>query len=299
MLWCCVDFVVPLNSIWSDSSTCERVGLSVWWTNWSHNCTYTQLNAACACGPSYCHFLIVFAFITIYSENDLYFKLTVLVSEGVLHNRQFWPEAPRAAKLWVLSPQITLMWNNLVFCLWCFSAPCAVCLLPYHLSYPELTPNCIGFCQAHYVILYVSFVLMLLPSGLCSAGCTYLASLWLFSCLCSLAVFWIPKCSAFRLEGEWLLSSWSRFPTAHIWAAAQFWGPCCWDITGMWFLWHKNTHTLMCSSWWKSIWKTNEANCCHIKSHGEIIIFSLHYPSMTMQPSVTCIVNKGSKSQGP
>lgn len=159
-------------------------------------------------------------------------------------------------------------------------------------------PSIALYFARHYVILYDSFVLMLLPSGLCSVGCTYLALLWLFSCLCSLAVFWIPKCLAFRLEGEWLLSSWSWFPTAHIWVAAQLSGSCCWDVTGMWFLWHKNTHTLMCSSWWKSVWKTDEANCCHIKSQGEIIIFNLHYPSMTMQPFVIRIVNKEPRALG-
>lgn len=37
------------------------------------------------------------------------------------------------------------------------------------------------------------------------------------SCLCSLAVFWIPKCSEYKLEGEWLLTSWSdQFTFTHI-----------------------------------------------------------------------------------
>lgn len=101
------------------------------------------INATFAFEPSYC-LCAACPFLTLsFSENDLCLKPSVLVSEeGALHNRQIWPEAPRATKL--LSPRITMMWNNLVFRLWCFPSPCYVLLLSYHLSYPQLTSKCAG-----------------------------------------------------------------------------------------------------------------------------------------------------------
>lgn len=112
------------------------------------------ITAACAFKPPDCHFAVVVLLLLSFQKMICVFKRTVLVSEeGALHNRQIWPEAPRAAKLSVLSPQITLMWNNLVFCLWCFSSCCAVVLLSYHLSYPELPSKYTVFSQAHDVIL--------------------------------------------------------------------------------------------------------------------------------------------------
>lgn len=108
--------------------------------------------------PLCCHFAVAVLLLLSFSKIDLCFKVNVLVSEErVLHNRQIWPEAPRAANLSVLSPQITLMWNNLVFCLWCFSFPFAVLLLYYHLSYPELTSKSTEFSQAHQFVLHISF----------------------------------------------------------------------------------------------------------------------------------------------
>lgn len=62
------------------------------------------------------HILVALSFYPsfFFTKSDLCFKLGILVSEdGALHNRHIWPEAPRAAKFSVLSPQITLMWNNL------------------------------------------------------------------------------------------------------------------------------------------------------------------------------------------
>lgn len=123
---------------------------------------YVGITAACAFKPSNCHFAMVVLSLLSFQKTICVFKRTVLVSEeGALHNRQIWPEAPRAAKLSVLSPQITLMWNNLVFCLWCFSSRCAVVLLSYRLSYPELTSKYTVYSQGH-VILYISLVLILM-----------------------------------------------------------------------------------------------------------------------------------------
>ena len=83
---------------------------------------FVGVNAACTSEPFYCHSVMLPFYYSPFLENDLCFKLSVLVSkEGALHNRQIWPEAPRAAKLSVLSPQITLSWNNLEFCLRCSS----------------------------------------------------------------------------------------------------------------------------------------------------------------------------------
>lgn len=128
------------------------------------------MKAACAFKPSNCHFAMVVLLLLSFQK-----MICVLVSEeGVLHNRQIWPEAWRAAKLSVLIPQITLMWNNLVFCLWCFSSRCAVVLLSYHLSYPELTSKYTLFSQAHHAILYISFVFILQLFGLWLVACTYL-----------------------------------------------------------------------------------------------------------------------------
>lgn len=73
------------------------------------------------------HFSVLVFYLFI---NFLCFETTARVSEGgALHNRQICPPARRAAKLSVLSPQITLMWNNSAFCLWCFSSSCLLLLL--------------------------------------------------------------------------------------------------------------------------------------------------------------------------
>lgn len=115
-------------------------------------------------------------------------------------------------KLSVLSPQITLMWNNLAFCRWCFSSSCLLCLLPYHLclSSVELPITLEIFSKRIYKkkILFIFFSLLvqvgfLLLHALKSGS----PALLFVSCLCSLAVFWIPKCWDYRAEGEWLLTS--------------------------------------------------------------------------------------------
>ena len=114
----------------------------------------------------------VYPFIPLLSENDLCFKLDILVSEeGALHNRQIWPEAQRAAKLSVLSPQITLMWNNLVFCLWCFppfSLCCTPHLLSFILSWNDLQMYCI------FLLYYTVYFLCFNLAVLCLVVCTYL-----------------------------------------------------------------------------------------------------------------------------
>lgn len=110
--------------------------------------------------------LVFYLFITF-----LCLKMTARASEGgALHNRQICPQAQRAAKLSVLSPQITLMWNNSAFCLWCFSSSyLLLLLLPYHLCYPELTSNCTDFFPSpfnFYVVflsvLFLSLLMMFL-----------------------------------------------------------------------------------------------------------------------------------------
>lgn len=136
----------------------------------------------------------------------LCFKMTARASEGgALHNRRICPPARRPAKLSVLSPQITLMWNNSAFCLWCFSSSCLL-LIPYRLCYPELTPNCTDFFPSPLsFMLCFFFFLVVLFLWLHFSPVLLLYCLPLVSC--SPAVFWIPKCSDCRPEGEWLLTS--------------------------------------------------------------------------------------------
>lgn len=140
----CVYFVCPLNLIWKvclPECICECVFVF---------CRYILVYFRMQHVP-YSHFVLVIL---------LCFKLDILVSaEGVLHNRQIWPEAPRAAKLSVLSPQITLMWNNLVFCLWCFP-PFSLCCTPplpsFILSSVDLQMYCIfpnTFCHIYCIFL--------------------------------------------------------------------------------------------------------------------------------------------------
>lgn len=89
----------------------------------------------------------------------LCFKMTARTrEEGALHNRQICPQARRAAKLSVLSPQITLMWNNSAFCLWCFSSSCLPLLPPYHLCYPELTSQLYRFFFHKSIKFHVIFL---------------------------------------------------------------------------------------------------------------------------------------------
>lgn len=74
----------------------------------------------------------------------------------------------------------------------------------FYLSYPKLTSQCVGF-EKLLVCLFMCSVLILLLCLLLLYICV--------SCHCSLAVFWIPKCSACRLEGEVLLVSWPKHLT--------------------------------------------------------------------------------------
>lgn len=153
VLFCCVtvcEFCFSLfYRIWSNTSTwvCLWVRLFPVKINRCRICRYERecsmrlwaiLLSLCA-GCPFCS--------SLFQKNDLCFKLTILVSgEGALHNRQIWPEAPRATKLSVLSPQITLMWNNLVLCLWCFppfSPCCTAPLLSFILSSIDLQMYCI------------------------------------------------------------------------------------------------------------------------------------------------------------
>lgn len=143
-----------------------------------------------------------YLFISLFLENDLCFKLNSSVSEeGALHNSQIWPEAARAAKVSDLSPQITLMWNNLVFCLWCFPLFSLCCAHPLdHPSSPAMTSSCI-YLFTCIVLIQLCFVFSFVHSPCISRFTTCI------SCLYSPAVFWIPKCSACSLEGEWWLTS--------------------------------------------------------------------------------------------
>lgn len=122
-----------------------------------------------------------------------------------------------------------LHWCGIIWSFACSASlpsRCAVLLLSYHLSYPGLTSKCTVLSQVHYVILYVSFVLISLLFALCFVVCTCLVVSHFTVCassLCSLEVFWIPKCSACSLEGELWLTSWSdRFTITQIGAAALF-----------------------------------------------------------------------------
>lgn len=161
-------------------------------------------NVACAyessCG--------VYPFILLFSKNDLCFKVNILVSEeGALHNRQIWPEALRVAILSVLSPQITLMWNNLAFCLWCFppfSLCCTLHLLSFILSWNDLKIYCICLTVLCYTVYFFCFKSAARCLVLCTRG--FLSYIVCFYSLCSHAVFWIPNCSACSLEGEWWLT---------------------------------------------------------------------------------------------
>lgn len=131
-----------------------------------------------------------------------------------------------------------LHWCGIIWSFACgasLPSPCAVLLLPYHLSYPQLTSKCTvfspsTFCHIYCLCcMYISFVVILLL--FCFVfSCVHLSCISCFtlcvSSLCSLAVFWIPKCSACSLEGEWWLTFWSdRFTVTEIWEAVVFCTP--------------------------------------------------------------------------
>lgn len=187
--------------------------------------------AACAFEPSCCHFvLVIVSFFSckkvICVSNWTFWSVRrehyTIGKSGLKHqerqNSQSWAHK--------------LHWCGIIWSFACgasLPSPCAVLLLAHHLSYPELTSKCTVFSLVHFVILYVSFVLILSLCALCLVVCACLVFLVLTFCvssLCSLAVFWIPKCSACSLEGEWWLTLWfDRFTIKQIWAAVLFCTP--------------------------------------------------------------------------
>lgn len=143
-------------------------------------------------------------------KNDLYFKLDHLVSEWECYtigksgleqqerqNSQSWADK--------------LHWCGTIWSFACgvsapFSPFCTP-LLPLGLNW---TPNILYIPKdnlSYYIFILSSFCWCLL-----CAVCTYLVFLGFTLCvssLCSLTVFWTQSCLACRLEGEWLLTSWS------------------------------------------------------------------------------------------
>lgn len=158
--------------------------------------------------------------------------------EGALHNRQICPQARKAAKLSVLSPQITVMWNNSAFCLWCFSSSCLLLLLPYHfmLSWVDLQ-KCTEISPSPLSVTLYSFSPFVAQVLSCMHSYpTDPPVLLCVSCLCSLAVFWIPKCSEYKPEGEWFLTSWSgQFTFTH---TVPLVGNFSADIAHIVLMWH-------------------------------------------------------------
>lgn len=137
------------------------------------------------------------------------------------------------------------MWNNSVFCLWCFP-PFSLCCTPpcllFMISSIDLQMYCFFPSTFRYIIYFLCFNVraeyfvfscVRLPCISCLKFCVF--------SLCSLAVFWILKCSACSLEGEWWLASWSdQFTMTQIWASVLFcnpspcWGTCSRNATN-WF----------------------------------------------------------------
>lgn len=188
-------------------------------------CLWAILLSCCAGYP----------FIPLFAENDLCFKLDILVSEeGALHNRQIWPEAPRAAKLSVLSPQITLMWNNFIFCLWCFplfSLCCTHPFLSFILSCIDLKLylfvylfNCIIFSSTFcyngnaYCFSFAAFCFVF--------GCVHLTCIFLFYILCFFSLqprsLLDPKVLGLQ-SGGWVVAHFLIwFTITQIWTAVLF-----------------------------------------------------------------------------
>lgn len=145
-----------------------------------------------------------FPFIPFFFFRKLYmFQISHLVSEkGALHNRQMWPKAQRAAKL-------TNYTDVELFCLLpvvlssllpvrYYSAP----IIYLVLNCPPIVPIFPRSCYYSVYFLYLNC----LPFSLCVFECFLLCSSCFTLCvssLWSLAVFWIPKCSACRPGGEW------------------------------------------------------------------------------------------------
>lgn len=92
---------------------------------------------------------------------------TLVFEKGKLHNRQIWPEASRATKLSVLSPQIRLLQNNLVFLPVVFFSCLSV--LDSSSLIVHLSLNCPVHSRAHsHTIFLCPF---LLPCPLCVRVC--------------------------------------------------------------------------------------------------------------------------------
>lgn len=110
----------------------------------------------------------------------MFYNRLLSSEEGELHNRRILPEACSAAKLSVLSPQITPLWNNLdLACSDSLLSPCSALPLPpalsSHLSSPELTccfPSVVMLCIFHFPFCFSKTVCFSSAYSPCTSGLT-------------------------------------------------------------------------------------------------------------------------------
>lgn len=178
-------------------------------------------NAACVFQPSRCHVeLVILLFLSLQKmicvSNWTFWSVRrecyTIGKSGLKHqerqNSQSWAHK--------------LHWCGIISSFACgasLSSPCAVLILSCHLSYPELASNHIYSIICWIVLLLLYFFQSTFSYNVNVFHFTRSAVWFVFSCvpwtylvflvlhcvffsLCSLAVFWIPKCSACSLEGE-------------------------------------------------------------------------------------------------
>lgn len=177
-------------------------------------------NPACAWESYSCRFVLLSLFFflqkVIYVSNWVFWSVktehyTIGISGPKHQERQ-------NSQSWVHK----LHWCGII---WSFAvgaslpSPCALLLLSYRLFYPELTSKSTIYPQLQCICISLSIIVSEHPRFFVSyVSCIYF--------LCSNVVFWTPKCSACRLEGEWCVTFWSnRFTITQIFAAVLFLQP--------------------------------------------------------------------------
>lgn len=185
VVWNFVEFVTPLNlgktQIWA-----------LLFLNWS---------PICRCECSMCLWAILLSRCDACPFITILFERMICVSDWV-----FWSARRERYTIDKSGPKRQerqnsqswahkLHWGGIILY---FALSSPLFLISFPLSYPKLTSECVGFEKLLVYLLFFTFT--------CCDQTILLDLLLLYicvACLCSLAVFWIPKCSACRLEGEW------------------------------------------------------------------------------------------------